>query len=533
LSAPAPTPPPAEHHEGSVPLPAPLKQKIKDALVAWSLANMCFVGAWFSLLYDKDYGFFNSMPVAWPSLLALATNIGWLALLIWLGIRAWRRFPNPVTQFILHCLFLLLLLIPFVFLRNCGWFHTSLNLSPPQKQFAALVIAAFALWQHRRLAKVAAVTVAILSPMAFAVMSKIIMLCLGVMHLQQAEREPALAATLFPPRDGAPRVIWIVFDETDYRLVFEQRPGGLNLPEFDRLRNESLSATNAYPPGNATIFSMPGLISGQLPIQTTLTNSTDLAVNMGHGEIVKWSQLPSVFAGARKLSFNTALVGWYLPYRRVLGQDLNYCSWYSNPTFQPSRAKTFGAALLREIATCTGKLHICADFARLHRATMKDSLSVATNTIYGLTLLHLVPPHGPFIYRPETKQFTVKAVLGAPGYFNELQLADRSLGELRHAIEAAGQWDKTWIILSSDHSWRISGDPGIYDGRRDYRVPFLVKPPHAGGSLTYSRQFNTVVTHDLILAILRSEVTNLQTTAGWLDAHDVQALPVVNSNQTL
>jgi hypothetical protein len=62
----------------------------------------------------------------------------------------------------------------------------------------------------------------------------------------------------------------------------------------------------------------------------------------------------------------------------------------------------------------------------------------------------------------------------------------------------------------------------LYDGRRDYRVPYLIKPPGATLSADYTHPFNTILTHDLILAILRGEVTNAQNVAPWLDAHGAQ-----------
>jgi hypothetical protein len=50
--------------------------------------------------------------------------------------------------------------------------------------------------------------------------------------------------------------------------------------------------------------------------------------------------------------------------------------------------------------------------------------------------------------------------------------------------------------------------------------------------LTYSNQFNTVLTHDLILAILRDQVTNQSGVAAWLDTHVSPDLPVTPANAT-
>jgi arylsulfatase A-like enzyme len=93
-------------------------------------------------------------------------------------------------------------------------------------------------------------------------------------------------------------------------------------------------------------------------------------------------------------------------------------------------------------------------------------------------------------------------------------LADKELGQMRRAMETSGQWDKTWLIVSADHSLGSA----LID-RLDTRVPFIVKPPGANEPLTYSPKFNTIVTHDLILAILRGEIASQRELAPWLDKH--------------
>jgi hypothetical protein len=58
-------------------------------------------------------------------------------------------------------------------------------------------------------------------------------------------------------------------------------------------------------------------------------------------------------------------------------------------------------------------------------------------------------------------------------------------------------------------------------------VPFIVKPPGKNEAITYSPKINTVLTHDLILAILRSEVASRQDLVPWLDKHG-KPLPTLN-----
>jgi arylsulfatase A-like enzyme len=160
--------------------------------------------------------------------------------------------------------------------------------------------------------------------------------------------------------------------------------------------------------------------------------------------------------------------------------------------------------------------HIRHIFMSVCQDSLRESLSLATNSIYGLTLLHLPPPHTPGIYLADKNQFTYWPMNRVNGYLNNLALADRELGQIRRVMESSGQWDKTWLIVSADHS---SQHALLLYGTIDHRVPFIIKPPGAGESASYPAPINTVLTHDLILAILRGKVTNQQNLLGWLDAN--------------
>ncbi len=518
MSAPQQTAPPAEHYEGTVPLPQPLKRKIKDGIVAVSLANWCFVSVWYRLLNNIASGFFNKLPLNQATLLAMLANIAWLAAVFWLVLRAWRRWQNRWFHLIVHLLFLALLCMPvFVHIQTHSRHTLTFLLRQPAGVFVAVVIGALILWKHRLLARIATIGVAIISPLAVYVLARIVLLFLGIIQLpvQPEMFHPAPAS---PVRAGRPRVVWIIFDEADYRMIFDQRPAGLELPEFDRWRGESLSANNANSPTEATITSMPSLILGYRISKETITNGSDLALQfvVTNGTYL-CSRQPSVFSTAREMGVNTAVVGWYLPYAKLFGKDLNYCSWRPFPVYERVRATTFGAALWRQIQALTGSLHIRQDVVAMYQQSLAESTSLVTNTFYGLTLLHMFPPHAPGIYLRDKNQFTARQMDTATAYFNNLALADRTLGKLRHVLETSGEWDTTWFIVSADHSWRYSRE---YDGQHDYRVPFLVNPPGSNGPAVYPQPFNTVATRGLIEAILRGEVTNsTQAVADWLQAH--------------
>ena len=163
---------------------------------------------------------------------------------------------------------------------------------------------------------------------------------------------------------------------------------------------------------------------------------------------------------------------------------------------------------------------------RLHigfyRKTLQHARSLVKDARYGLVFLHLPGPHYPGIYDPVRGTFTLTSFSRTRGYFQNLQLTDKTMGIIRHEMEQANQWDHTWVIISSDHWWR---DSQAYDGRLDHRVPFILKAPGRNRPIIYGALLNTVITQDLILAILRKEVSTLQDAVAWLDTHKAPPVP--------
>jgi hypothetical protein len=504
-----------------------LKHGLKDGIVALSLANACLVSAWFSLLYDQDKGYFNKALITRAELLALGTNVLGFALLAWLTMRGLRRLESRIPRAIGDLLFVALLVFPLDFCRRVVLripdYRIAEWLVSPLALAGMAVLLALLIWQHRNARRAASVLLIIVSPLALLVVGRIGLLCLGIEHLEQHGSEPTLQP-LIPTQVNRPRVVWAIFDETDQRLAFEQRPPGLSLPEFDALRAVSLCATNAYPPGGSTILSIPGLTLGRQVSDVTIKNASDLSLRfVDTGENGTWRGEPSVFSDARKLGLNSAIVGWFHPYGRIFSRDVSYASWHPMQTFEPAPAERFGAALADQMGCLGGPFWGRRLFVNLCRESIEEAVSVVTNSNYGLVYLHLPPPHRPGVYLPDKDAFTVRGMDKVTGYFNNLVLAERTLGKLRRAMVESGEWDKTWVILSADHSWRQAP---LYDGKRDLRVPFLVKAPGQSNSMTYSSQINTVLTRNMILAILKGELNHESNVGKWIDEHHSSEMPV-------
>ena len=119
-----------------------------------------------------------------------------------------------------------------------------------------------------------------------------------------------------PPSPAArrsPRVVWLLFDEWDYRLTFPDRKRDLQLPEIDRLAQTTISATDAIPPARATAASVPMLLSGERygSERVVAPGSFQVSPIDEPDHYLEWSSRDLIFSAARAMNFNTAVAGWY------------------------------------------------------------------------------------------------------------------------------------------------------------------------------------------------------------------------------
>ena len=140
--------------------------------------------------------------------------------------------------------------------------------------------------------------------------------------------------------------------------------------------------------------------------------------------------------------------------------------------------------------------------------TLDRALRLVTRPEIGLAFLHMPVPHPPAIYNRKQHQLTAENRNGS--YADNLALADATLGKLRQAMEASGQWDNSFVLLTSDHPLRGRGPKHPW-------IPFLLKAPGQKEGLAYRQPFNNVLTHDLVMAVVRGEVHTPEEISIWLD----------------
>jgi len=294
------------------------------------------------------------------------------------------------------------------------------------------------------------------------------------------------------------------------------------MPAFDRLRAESLYGSNARPPGPGTPVSMPGYVIGRLVRFAAARGPSELALTFRDSpDAVPWSSQSSIFSEAREAGFNSAVVGWYHPYCRILNTSLVSCGWWEMAMQHNSMGETFAEQVPNQtrslfetsLFSIFGQSLCTRQQIHSYQSIRRKALEVVTDPGLGLILAHFNVPHGPHAYSRARGDFTLK---NSPinGYLDSLALADRSLSELRAAMESAGVWESTTVLISADDPYRESE---ALDGKLDPRIPFLLKMAGHGEAVTYDGAFNTVLTHDLLLAVLKGEVKDPAAVTAWLD----------------
>lgn len=500
-----------------------------DVALSVSMTNLLMIRAWFSILYDDDFGYYNRQPVNQATLVALLLSLVVLSGMVWLGLQGWRRLPWRWSRPMGVLVSLALLLIPVNFFRlsvlNIPG-ATVVGLAKNPLFLAGGAAGCFLIfWRWTWAARFLRALLLILLPLSLLSGGKLLLVLAGVVKLRQHAGPPQLAP-LLPEARQHPRLIWLVFDELDFRLVFQERPVGLDLPELDRLRAETLFATQARSPAYGTLLSIPALTTGKLVRNASPCSPFDLKLEIAAtGEQTTWSRMPNLFQDARGMGYNIAVVAWHHPYRRVFSNVVSFCEWYPSPVFEQARGLDFINAFANQWCSMLAPFQQRRLQIHIQKQSAAAALQTVTNRQFGLVFLHLPPPHKPGIYQPETDQFTLWQFSTVQGYWDNLVMTDRLLGRLRKALKSQNLWDNAWLLVTADHAWRESHR---YDGRFDERVPWMLKAPGTTAGFQYDRSFNTVASRLLLRAIMREEVRTLEEARQWLDKHAPNLPPVTD-----
>jgi len=501
----------------------------RDLVFSLSLANLCFLEGW-SALTEPSAGYWRDItsPSAY---LALMLDVLLLAAALFVILTLVRRLDRPFIWTVGRAGLGLLLLIPLnvLRLRTRSLKMPSLidRFGPSVLRVSVIVLGLVILYILVRwlnmFGRAAGVLVLLFSPLVPILFASAIWLMVHPQEDHSSRHAHPLAAT----DTSRPRVLWLIFDELDQRLAFGERPASVRLPEMDRIRGQGIYASNAFPPEGRTMLSLPSLINGRIVSDAKAASANELLVTYAApGGAVPWSTQPTVFSRARDAGFDTALVGWWHPYCRVLGNSLTFCS--QNFAEASEQDSTLPALLMDGFRGMVGTFPIawrlplyqraCRQGREMYLRMLHNAEKVAVDPAFGLVFIHWPVPHFPFIYSRSRNDFVLD---GSGTYLDNLVLADRTLGDLRRTMESAGTWENTTVLISSDHGLNTSIEELLpaSGGRRrtDRRVPFLMKLPHQRQPVAYEAPFNTVASCDLVLALLRGELSSTANVIQWMD----------------
>lgn len=508
---------------------------LRRLLISTAFATCCFLNTWVALAEAEYTSFARYDPFRAVLIPVLCWEIVLAAVImaVWELVR--RRalaFPRTVSF-----LFLAACLAPFGIACLASLQLSPVNLVP--------LVRTKVFWVFASVLAAPALVVAIRKPIGTVRLVRGVLLSswavLAVVLIQAARHsllknppstyEDGAAAPVLPAAASRVRLVWIIFDELSQSITFDHRPESLQLPEFDRLQAETFHASSAHAPANSTEYSMPAIILGEMVTETHPRGPGDFRFRTtSRRELLTFDSAPNVFDDARQAGFNTALVGWFLPYGRILNRSLTRCywtaGWLPSGIEEPTEPQTLPREMWRRASLQFVSLPLVGHLPGVvpwsyHRDEkrnrflylMEHACPIISDPSIGLALIHLPIPHPPAIYNRAEGAFTTN---GRAGYLDSVALVDRTLGELRRAMEQAGVWKQTAVLVSADHGWRTN----LWRGGPEWTpeeeavchmdtsgVPFLLKLPRQSTGIAYNQPFDTVVTRTIITEILAGRLS--------------------------
>lgn len=506
---------------------------LEDLLFALSLANFCFTKHWVNTLGKKPSDYYsNKNPLSRKQLAATALSVMILALVLWGSFILEREADSPILVWVLRSEFLLILGVSVVGIITLHASKRALRflvrtLGRNSLGIILIVIltcfmVALIFWV-RHFFGIIRMIAFFLSPFVLLRFFQLIRVSRHSRMIQEFSNKP-LAPYLKLRNPLTPRILWLVFDEMDQRIVFSERPIGLELPEIDRFMKETIYCTNAYPPCRCTEISIPALIIGKMINEARPYSPNELMLYFDDAEgMFQLTQQQNLFSRIRQMGFNCAVSGCYHPYSRLIADCLVECRWYEAASQENSVGDRVSTMVFNQFRSLFetprfsvfGQSLTVLKKKKQYFSILEDAKEFAANSNLHLILIHWSIPHAPYFYNRSTNEFNL-ANSTVVGYLGNLALVDRTFGEIRRAMEEGETWENTVIILTSDHWWRGSES---FDGKKDLRVPFLLKLAGQHQFIIYDSPFNTVLTHDLIISLLRGELSSLDDTISWLNQH--------------
>lgn len=505
------------------------REAATDFLALLSLANLSFLAVWRELLYASGAdAYYLPQYFVLQYLLPVLVVLTVAAVLFLLLVFA-RRSRTLLGRYLLFGLFLIGCAILTVNLL--AWIRIALVPVPPWKILPYLNdspaltagLAAVSLFFAFVLVKGRHLVVPTLK-MLFLAFSPFVLITFSQLAVSavQAEGGPspvspqrlAEARTSGSvPAGAGNKVIWIIFDELDRRVLFEDSPPGFAIPSFRRLFRTALVASRVAAPGEVTLRAIPALLTGRPIVEAKPASAEDLLIKLeGNNGFQRFDPDRSLFAVLAREGYRNVIAGYYHPYCRLFKGLYDACRRY------PDLDQDSGSVVqvLKSYVTVFPRFRYLHSIDRLRK--YRDFVyAQATRPDVDLLYVHAPIPHRPIIYDAGSGSFTIFN-FSLAGYFDNVALVDRFFGGLRRELEAAGQWDNTHLVIMADHGWMLSE---AYDGTRWEGIPYIVKLAGQAVPVVYDGPFDPLATGELVRSLLRGEIADPAALRTWMSQHEL------------
>ncbi len=344
-------------------------------------------------------------------------------------------------------------------------------------------------------------------------------------------------------KPSRPRIIWIVLDELSYRQVYGRRFPGLQLDGFDRLSAESVVLTHVKPAGFFTENVIPSLLTAT-PVErvSASADGRELTLFRQTGGRELFNQNDTVFSDALTMGYRAGVVGWYIPYCRILSNVLDRCTWVTihgrmpggflpNAPFRANISAPFSSAwrtLAWKIRPNQRTLWTDRELNRLHISEFQRLASEADSLLQdpstNFILVHMPVPHPNGIYNRGTQEFTSD---GNSSYLDNLALANTFLVHIEDMLTRRKEWTSSAVVLMGDHSWRpdlwrafpgwTAEDEAASDGGGfDDRPAYVVKLPGERIATNIDTPFDAIRTRSLLNGIMHGQIRSTAELSTWI-----------------
>ncbi|MCX7059176.1 MAG: sulfatase-like hydrolase/transferase [Proteobacteria bacterium] len=295
------------------------------------------------------------------------------------------------------------------------------------------------------------------------------------------------------------RVVWVVFDELDYGYALGTPQAQQRMPRLAALAAAGVSASNAMPPANSTLASLPSLLMGVAPHALHVHGPASLDLEDVNARRVDFNLANSVFAKLPAGAASSSLLGYYHPYCEVLA-GVGSCSsaavygashWYSPILFQLP-----GFVIFRVLGN---RYDVWSDVTR-EQLVQRDA--VVGRTQDQLSFLHLNVPHVPgrFAQQRCGLPFSLDAT---QSYLDSLCVVDEITGRIVDQLRSSQVPEQSvLLVVTSDHWFRVVSP------HQPQRIPFIAWIVGESAGVRVTSPFSSSNTQRLVLGFLNGELVD-------------------------